>query len=60
MVTVSPINNQNVSKMSSAPYIRCKYSNGLQTNFSMDANTMSPDQTAPKEQSWVHIVYKIG
>ena len=37
--------------MSAAYYVCCIYSNDLLTNFVMEANTMNPDQTAPKEQS---------
>ena len=29
-------------------YLCCIYSNALQTNFIIEANTMNPDQTAPK------------
>ena len=32
----------------SAYYICCVYSNALQTNSITEANTMNPDQTAPK------------
>ena len=36
-------------KMLSAYYVCCIiYSNALQTNFIVGANTMRPDQTAPK------------
>ena len=36
-----------VLKMLSAYYICCKFSQALQITFSMEANTMNPDQTAP-------------
>ena len=41
-----------VHKMSSAYYLCCKYSDALQTNFIMEANTMNPDQIAPKGAVW--------
>ena len=35
--------------------------NELQTNFILEANSMNPDQTSPREQSdLVHIVCNIG
>ena len=34
-------------KMWSAYYICCMYSNALQNTFTMEANTMNPEQTAP-------------
>ena len=50
--TVNPLNHEPaiifVQKMLSAYYICSIYSNALQANFIMDANTMNPDQTAPK------------
>ena len=51
-----------VQKMSSAYNICCIYSNALQTNFIMEANTMNPDQTAPNGSSliWVHIICSKG
>ena len=33
---------------SPAYYVSCIYSIALQNNFIMEANTMNPDQTAPK------------
>ena len=38
--------------MLSAYYICCIYSNALQNTFVMEANTMNPDQTAPKGAVW--------
>ena len=35
-------------KVLSAYYVCCIYLNALETAFTMKANTMSPDQTAPK------------
>ena len=32
------------------------YSNEIQTNFFMDANTMNPDQTAPKGAVWSGVI----
>ena len=51
-----------VQKMPSALYICCIYSNVLKIYFITDANTMNPDQTAPKGSNliWVHIVCNIG
>ena len=37
-----------LAKMLSALYVCCLYSNTFQTNFITQANTMNPDQTAPK------------
>ena len=37
-----------VKKILSAYYFCCVNSNALQNTFSMEANTMNPDQTAPK------------
>ena len=37
-----------ILKMLSAVYICCFYSNALQNAFAMEANTINPDQTAPK------------
>ena len=45
-------------EMSSAHYACCIYSNALQSNFIIDANTMNPDQTAHKSLVWVQIVCK--
>ena len=39
-----------VQEMLSAFYVCCIYSNALQTNFIMEANTMNLDQTAPKDK----------
>ena len=38
--------------MSSADYVCCIYPNVLQSTFVMDANSMNPDQTAPKGAVW--------
>ena len=46
-----PLSCKYFSKMLSAFYSCCMYSNTLQTMFTVLANTMNPDQTAPtKEQ----------
>ena len=37
-----------VLKMLSAYYICCIYLNALETTFIMEANTINPDQTAPR------------
>ena len=37
-----------VQKTASAYYVCCMYSNALQTNFIMEANTKNPDQTSLK------------
>ena len=37
-----------VLKMSSAQYICCIYLDARQNTFTMEANTMNPDQTVPK------------
>ena len=37
-----------VPKMLSAYYVCCIYSKVLKTNLITEANTMNPDQTAPK------------
>ena len=47
--------NNFVQKMSSAYNICCIYSNALQTNFIIEANTMNPDQTAPKGSSLITV-----
>ena len=49
-----------VKKILSAYYICCIYSDALQNSFAMEANTMNPDQTAPLNLIWVHIVCKIA
>ena len=51
-----------VQKYSSVFYVCCLYSNALQTNFIMDANTMNTDQSVPFRNSliWVHNICKRG
>ena len=38
-----------VLKISSIFYVCCIYSNELQNTFTIEANILNPDQTAPKQ-----------
>ena len=44
-------------KMLSAHYVSCINLNELQNTFTMEANAMNPDQTAPKEPSDLALLY---
>ena len=43
----SHLTNVFVMKILAAYYVCCIFSNGLKNMFTMEANTMHPDQTAP-------------